>query len=437
MSRYAVAASWLLFALGCQGELTAHRASAALPAPVPPIAASELPVQGYAPPDGGTTPGTDLRCTVDLSKPQQSDYAAPGPFAVGKLDVTFEDTSRPIVATETHAAAPSRKLVTTIYYPAAPTRALFGGDPVAAGGPFPLIMYSHGYSSTRGEATHVGERAASHGYFVVSPDFPLSNLLANNGAPEGSDAHNQAGDITYLIDQMVALSRDPEHLFANAIDDSRIGATGVSMGGFTTLLATFHPTLHDPRIKVSVPMAPLSALFMEGFYHTREVPVLFIHGDIDAFLAYEHSRQAFAWAAPNARLMTLKQGTHAAFAMQLDDTTVELMNALLAPPGYHPTNPDAYGCGAVAETLANGPSVGAGLGGEENFVDQEIAARMAPCTGDEYKLPAMKATEQVNLAATAVVAMFDAHLAATPEARSDGCRCLLQELPKHPSVTME
>jgi predicted dienelactone hydrolase len=432
---FALAAGCVLYSMGCQASPDADPAALLSP----PIAATVLPAQGYAPPDGGTAAATDLRCTADLTLPQKTDYSVPGPYAVGKLDITFEDTSRPIAATDRHAAAPSRTLVTTIYYPAGQTRSLLsrGSDPVAAGGPFPLIMYSHGYSSTRGEATQVGERAASHGYFVVSPDFPLSNLLANNGSPDGSDAHNQAGDVTFLIDQMIAFSRDPDHLFAQAIDDSRIGATGVSMGGFTTLLATFHPTLHDPRIKVSVPMAPLSALFTEGFYHTREVPMLLIHGDVDAFLAYEHSRQAFAWAAPNARLMTLKKGSHAAFAMQLDDATTELMNSLLAPPGYHPTNPDAFGCGAVAETLANGPSVGTGLGGEENFVDQEIAARMAPCTGDEYKLPAMNATEQVNLAATAVVAMFDAHLGATADQRAEGCRYLLQELPKSPSVSIE
>lgn len=423
--------SCLVLGMGCQsgqsdGELA-----------LPPIAASALPAQGYAPPDAGAAPVADLRCTADLSQPQKNDYSRPGPYAVGKLDITFEDTSRPISATEHHVAAPSRTLVTTIYYPAAQAPGLFGPAPVAAGGPFPLIMYSHGYSSTRGEATHVGERAASHGYFVVSPDFPLSNLLANNASPVGSDAHNQAGDVSYLIDQMIALSHDPDHLFADAIDDSRIGATGVSMGGFTTLLATFHRTLHDPRISVAVPMAPLSALFMEGFYHTREIPMLIIHGDIDAFLKYEHTRKALERAQPNARLLTLKQGTHAAFATQFDEATIAFMNALLAPAGAHPSNPDAFGCGAVAETLANGPSVGTGLGGEENFVDQEIAAHMAPCTGDEYKLPAMDTAEQVQLAATAVVAMFDAHLGTNAETRSEGCRYLLQELPKHPNVVLE
>ena len=433
--------SLVLSCVGCQSVLGVSddgpKVSGSYADGAPLISSSMLPAEGYAAADGGAaTQGPELRCTADDTRSQKTDYSAPGPFSVGKLDMTFEDTSRPIPAADGRAAAPSRRLVTTVYYPSGGRR-LFGAESLAAGGPFPLLMYSHGFSSSRSEAGPVGEHAASHGFIVVAPDFPLSNLLANNGAPDGSDAHNQAGDLSFLIDRMIAFSRDSNHMFANAVDESRIGATGVSMGGFTTLIATFHPTLHDPRIKVAAPMAPLTALFMEGFYHTRDVPVLFIHGDTDAFIKYADTRRAFERSQPNSRLVTLTKGTHAAFAIQLDQATVALLNAALAPQGAHPTNPDGFGCGAVQQSIADSASPGTGLGGPENFVDLAIASNVRACAGDEYRELSMDAAEQVKIAAAAVVAMFDAHLATSPEQRSDGCRYLLHELPKHPSVTLE
>ena len=387
---------------------------------------------------GAGEPAGLLRCEADASTPQKTDYAKPGPYKVATLDITFEDTTRPIPQTKAHAAAPSRTLVTTIYYPARDGFAFPGVSPRAAPGPFPLMMYSHGYSSSRSEATTVAERAASYGYVVVSPDFPLSNLLANDGSPDPNDAPNQPGDVSFLIDRVLALSRDPQHALANAVDETRIGATGVSMGGLTTLLLALHPKLHDPRIRVALPIAALSSFFLEGFYHTRELPLLFLHGDLDSFIDYElNSRRAFERAAPNAQLVTLARGSHAAFAVQFDKDTIALLNALLGKPGSDPSNPDGFGCGAVSDTLNAEAGTFPELGGRESFIDDDPASRLRPCAEDEYKHPAMDPTEQVNVTATTVIAFFEAHLASDAGQRSDACRYLRYELPKHPGVTIE
>jgi dienelactone hydrolase len=369
---------------------------------------------------------------------QHTDYGQPGPLAVGMLEVTFDDVSRPITASAEHAAAPSRKLVTTIYYPAATSSS---GQPakLAAGGPFPMLMYSHGYSSGRDEASPVAKRAASYGYIVVAPDFPLTNLLANGGAPDVSDAANQPRDVSFLIDQLLSFSRDSKHVLANAVDETRIGALGVSLGGLTTLLVSFHPKLHDPRIKVAMPIAALSAFFLEGFYHTRALPTLFLHGDLDAFVSYErNARRAFTRAQPNARLITLAKGTHAAFGAAFDAVSLPVLNALLGAPGADPSNADGIGCGAVGGTLSmTGPGFLNALGGPEDFITTDEASLLPPCQGDEYKRPAMDPTEQEEIAVKSAVAFFEAHFAKKPETRHDGCRYLLYELTKLPAVKLE
>lgn len=179
---------------------------------------------------------------------------------------------------------------------------------------------------------------------------------------------------------------------------------------------------------------------MLDFYHTREVPLLVVHGDLDAFTNYDlNARRTFERASPNAHLVTLAKGTHAAFAIQLDAGTLALMNNVLGPPGSDPTNPDAFGCGAAGPELSSeGHTFLEPLGGMESFVqyDREGEPNL-PFTGDEYTLPALDAYEQVELAAQATVAFFDAHLGGTVEAQRNGCHYLMSTLPEHPAVTVE
>ena len=73
----------------------------------------------------------DVRCHADSALPQKTDFSQAGPLAIGTLEVTFTDTSRPIVATDKHASAPARTLVTTIYYPASGPAPLVGSAPLA------------------------------------------------------------------------------------------------------------------------------------------------------------------------------------------------------------------------------------------------------------------------------------------------------------------
>jgi dienelactone hydrolase len=402
------------------------------------VAQPGLPDPGNPPPPAEVPdPIVDVRCRADAMLPQRIDYAQRGPYAVATAEFVFDDTSRPIAASDTHAAAPSRRLATTVHYPAATPPPLFGPAPVASG-PFPLLMYSHGFSSGRNEAVPIASHAASHGYIVVAPDFPLTNLTANGNRPDVTDAANQPGDVSFLLDRVLELAADSSHFLARAVDESRIGALGVSLGGLTTLLVSYHPRFRDERIQVAAPIAALSAFFAPGFYRTRKLPLLLIHGDQDAFIDYErNARRSFERASPNARLITVAQGSHAAFGVQLDAATLALIGPFIAAPESDPSNPDGLGCGAVGGTLSTtGPSFLDALGGPEDFIEPDDT-ELRPCQGDEYKRPAIDAREQQDMAVRAVVAFFDAHLGKTPETRTDGCRYLLHELVKTPAVTLE
>src|SRR5262245_651785 len=70
-----------------------------------------------------------------------------GPHRVAAVDRDFVDRSRPTQANGDFAGAPERRLAATLWYP----------DGVA--GAHPLLVYSHGFMSSRGENAPLAELA--------------------------------------------------------------------------------------------------------------------------------------------------------------------------------------------------------------------------------------------------------------------------------------
>ena len=67
-------------------------------------------------------------------------------FAVGSRSEMLVDRSRPTNATADSEARPQRTFETLVTYPAAgsPGRPPSSGAPASPGGPFPLVVFSHG-----------------------------------------------------------------------------------------------------------------------------------------------------------------------------------------------------------------------------------------------------------------------------------------------------
>ena len=116
--------------------------------------------------------------------------------------------------------------------------------------------------SNRSGGVYLTQHLASYGYVVAAPDFPLSNGNAP-GLPTFFDLANQPGDVRFVIDQLLTLSAETQSAFAAGIDRTRIGLTGFSMGGSTTILAALHPTLRDPRVQAAAALAGVSRLLPE------------------------------------------------------------------------------------------------------------------------------------------------------------------------------
>ena len=347
----------------------------------------------------------------------ESAYYGNGSHSVGSIFVEFYDDSRPTMANDTYEGDPGgRALPTTVYYPATMSGE---GAPLASGGPFPVVLYSHGFSSSGGEGLYVYRQLASRGYVVIAPTFPLSNLGAPGG-PNGADVVNQPGDQRFLLDALIARSEDSGDPLAGAIDSSRIAAVGLSLGGMTTLLLTYHPTLGDPRVNMAVAIAPASAIFGDNYFNGAAAPLTLISGDSDAIVEHEtNAALTFERAHSPSTLVTIRDGSHTGFA-----SYATLFDRF--------THTDEAGCAALDR---DGGATNDTWGALLDELGGEAAGIINPgpttsCAIDPLP-PSVCATRQLSVTAELVQAALDATLADSADERADAAAFLASSRRRH------
>lgn len=215
----------------------------------------------------------------------------PGPYAVGSVLYDWTDTTR----AETYSSDPNakRELMVQIWYPAqlmadakmtpfldnfdaalpafgdflgVPSFTLehlrlvrthsYGDTPVLNdGAPYPIIIYSHGYTGYRTASFNQMEALASSGYVAIAIDHPYASMftvfsdgrvVVNDPAMLPPAGRNQPGDQEarekleatlvaderFVMDQLQLLDAGKlDSRFAGKLDLQRIGLTGVSLGG--------------------------------------------------------------------------------------------------------------------------------------------------------------------------------------------------------------
>ena len=248
-----------------------------------------------------------------------------GLYSVGQAEFIFVDDSRPTDENRGVAGKPDRSFATTLWFPENHDAA------------HPLIIHSHGIHSNRLEMDYLAERLAGNGYVVAAADYPLSSRSTAGGA-NAADVVNQPADVSFLIDSVIGMVED-ERPFEGSIDSNRIGLTGLSLGGLTTTLATFHPRWRDPRVKAAVSIAGPANAFTGQFYRHSDAPFLMIAGTADALIDYGSNALIIPARIDDGRLITIDGGSHLGF-IGLSDPWFRFMH-----------NPDSNGCDIVLSLL--------------------------------------------------------------------------------------
>ncbi len=241
----------------------------------------------------------------------------PGPYAVGVTTMQLEDPAR----IDPKLQGP-RPLLAEIWYPADPvattgTPAKFsdfylGGKDIQmntilsiafkidisgmdktfktvarreatiAEGTFPILIFSHGNGGMRAQSTFWCDQMASHGFIVAAVDHTRNACATSyNGTviPYDMEGRKQAGidrpkDVSFLLDQLIAMNDDASSRFHGHIDTENIGVAGHSFGGFTSMAVL----VTDPRVDA---IAPMAAVVPEFSTSSSRPMLLFIASEDD------------------------------------------------------------------------------------------------------------------------------------------------------------
>jgi predicted dienelactone hydrolase len=235
----------------------------------------------------------------------------PTSYAVGLRILRLVDTTRTITLPD--GATEPRSLVTEVRYPA--TGALRTGDlsnaPAdRADGPFPLVIFGHGYAVTPGLYARLLHAWAQAGYVVVAPVFPLANPNAPGG-PNESDLVNQPADMRFVISRMLAASSAGSGPLAGLINPAEIAATGQSDGGDTALAVAYDSRYRDPRVDAAVILAGAEIPATGSFtFPAGGPPLLAVQGSADTINPPSATSAFFEAATRPKYLLTLPGAEH-------------------------------------------------------------------------------------------------------------------------------
>jgi predicted dienelactone hydrolase len=236
----------------------------------------------------------------------------------------------------------------------------------------PLLLLSHGTGGSGASLAWLGGALAAKGYVVAAVDHP-GNTALGRLTPEGFSLWwERADDMKDLLDMVLA---DPQ--LGPAVDGSRIGAVGFSLGGYTVLelagahtnrqaftdfchsaladaictppeIASSHVqnpleglppsaetdasvarsgnSFRDPRVHAVFAIAPaLGMAFDQGGLRDVAIPVEMLAGSADVTVPVATNAQRFARMLPKARLTVLPGATHYSF---IDDCIGDTLPAL-------------------------------------------------------------------------------------------------------------
>jgi dienelactone hydrolase len=240
---------------------------------------------------------------------------------VGLRTVRFVDRSRRI--TLPGGGVEPRTLVTYVRFPVSEPAPGHGstapapgpGSPAAAskvapGGPFPLVVFGHGFALTPTPYAGLLDAWTRAGYVVAAPVFPLGN--ANSpGGPNESDLNQQPRDVRFVITRLLAASAAPTGALHHLIDPTRIAVAGHSDGGDTALAVAYDRYFRDPRVKATVILSGAEIPGLGGFtFPPGSPPLLATQGTADAINPPAATHSFYDAARRPKYLLTLLGASH-------------------------------------------------------------------------------------------------------------------------------
>ena len=171
--------------------------------------------------------------------------------------------------------------------------------------PLPVVVFTHGLGSTPEAYEELLSTWALAGFFVVAPSYPLT---VAGSAQVFEDVASQPADVSFVLDQVLALDDVAGEPFEGRIDVEHVAVAGHSAGAITAL-GLLSSCCADERIDAAVVLAG-SPLFFGGEIAATDVPTLFVHGTQDTVLPIAEARAVFDGDSGPAAFLELDRATH-------------------------------------------------------------------------------------------------------------------------------
>jgi dienelactone hydrolase len=179
----------------------------------------------------------------------------------------------------------------------------------AAGGPFPLLVFSPGYQVDPAVYDPLVRAWAAAGYVVAEPTYPYT---APGTPPIEYDMINHPRELSQVISAVLADSAASQGPLAGVADPSRVAVAGQSDGGDVSLAAVANNLYIDHRIKAAVILSGAEQSLFEGSYYslTGNPPILVVQGDADTINPPACSQELYNAARPPRYYLDLPLASH-------------------------------------------------------------------------------------------------------------------------------
>lgn len=283
--------------------------------------------------------------TSQVVEPVPVDYSGRGPYPVGFARLSLPDRevvvfypadgdrlegTTPVTAYTSAEVLPEqvRGLVPPEFSPVIPLDAHLDA-PANPDGPFPLVLYSHGFGGFNLIASQQAEHLASWGFVVAAPEHKERDLLAvalgrldTQGDPDVRDLR----DTQALLEVENTRTGGP---LLGAVDPARVAAIGHSAGGRAAGLLALEGAVQTWIGQAPVPPLPRTGdaadaggpALLEGSALAERlaelappsVPSMIIAAQDDGAIPLASVQQVFSWLAPPKTLAVLAGAGHNAF----------------------------------------------------------------------------------------------------------------------------
>ncbi len=177
----------------------------------------------------------------------------------------------------------------------------FKNVPISHRGPFPVVLFSHGFGGYPEQSSFLTDHLATWGFVVVAPDHRTRDLKAVYGGT-AKDNHQDLTDLRQALALVKSMNTTRGTLLTGKLDLTRVASLGHSAGGGAAIALAA-----DKDIRTYIGMAPVSET------PPPAKPGLIMQGTADQVVNPKGTLKLYATLKSPKRLVLIDGGGHNVF----------------------------------------------------------------------------------------------------------------------------